>query len=149
RAGLYSYKGRVVKVGADKVREEVQENIMEGKKWPSEVQTWTRTKETARPTSGTQTAAVAKKDMTPAEKAFQEYGDYWVGGVWTTTTAQGMKGEWRYQWILDRFFLQLNGKEGNDSSHEIYGIDPVTQQWTFWGFDNKGRVYRATVESEK
>src|SRR5262245_39392223 len=41
------------------------------------------------------------------EQAFKEWGDYFVGGVWSTTNAQGKKEEARWEWILDKSFIQL------------------------------------------
>jgi hypothetical protein len=32
---------------------------------------------------------------------------------------------------------------------EFHGIDPATGQWTIWGFDSKGRVYKGVGESAK
>jgi hypothetical protein len=84
-----------------------------------------------------------------SEKAFRAWGHYSVGGVWSTTDSQGNKQEARHEWILDKAFLQLTWKGGDDSLHEIHGIDPATGRWTCWGFDNKGRVWKGGVESEK
>ncbi|MBX9581082.1 MAG: hypothetical protein K2X87_12305 [Gemmataceae bacterium] len=84
-----------------------------------------------------------------AEQAFKEWGDYFVGGVWTTTNAQGKKEEIRYERILDGAFIRLNWKIGDESREEVYGIDPATGQWTFWGFDSGGRTYKGVAEGGK
>jgi hypothetical protein len=88
------------------------------------------------------------KDLKSAQ-AFQEWGDYFVGGVWTTTNAQGKKEETRFEWILEKSFIRLTWKIGEDSREEIHGIDPATGRWTLWGFDSKGRVYKGVGESTK
>src|SRR5262245_1244799 len=79
------------------------------------------------------------KDLKSAQ-AFKEWGDYFVGGVWTTTNSRGKKEETRFEWILDKSFVRLTWKIGEDSREEIHGIDPATGQWTLWGFDSKGRA---------
>jgi hypothetical protein len=89
-----------------------------------------------------------KKDLKPAQ-AFKEWGDYFVGGVWTTTDARGKKEEVRFEWILDKSFIRLTWKIGEESREEIHGIDPATGQWTIWGFDSKGRAYKGVGESAK
>jgi hypothetical protein len=88
------------------------------------------------------------KDMSPAQ-VFKEWANYFVGGVWATTNAQGKKEEARWEWILDKSFIRLTWKIGEDSREEIHGIDPVTGQWTLWGFDSQGRVYKGVGQSAK
>jgi hypothetical protein len=78
---------------------------------------------------------------------FKEWGDYFVGGVWTTTNARGRREEIRCEWILDKSFIRLTWKTGAESREEFHGIDPATGQWTIWGFDSKGRVYKGVGES--
>jgi hypothetical protein len=85
----------------------------------------------------------------PAEKAFKEYGDFVVGGVWTSTDAQGNKLENRWEWILDKTFLQLTQKSAEESFQEIHGIDPATGRWVYRGFTSKGRVWKGVAESAK
>jgi hypothetical protein len=90
-----------------------------------------------------------KKEVKPAE-AFKEWADYFVGGVWSTTNAKGNKEVIRYEWILDKSFLRLSWDHGDGTLEEgIHGIDPATGQWTFWGFDNKGRFYKGVATSAK
>jgi hypothetical protein len=84
----------------------------------------------------------------PAE-AFKEWGDYFVGGVWTTTNARGKTEAMRCEWILDKSFIRLTWKIGDESREEIHGIDPATGKWTIAGFDSKGRVYQGVGGSEK
>jgi hypothetical protein len=84
----------------------------------------------------------------PAEKAFREWGDFNVG-VWTSTDAKGTKLEVHWEWILDKSFLRVTGKFGEESIQEIHGIDPATGQWAYWGFESKGRVYKGGAQSEK
>jgi hypothetical protein len=43
----------------------------------------------------------------------------------------------------------LTWKSGEESREEIHGIDPATGQWTIWGFDSKGRVYKRVGRSAK
>jgi hypothetical protein len=88
------------------------------------------------------------KDLKSAQ-AFKEWGDYFVGGVWTTTNARGKKEETRFEWILDKSFIRLTWNLGEESREEIHGIDPATGRWTLWGFDSKGRVYKGAGESTK
>ena len=88
------------------------------------------------------------KDLKPSQ-AFKEWGDYFVGGVWTTTNARGEKEKIRWEWILDKSFIRLTWKIGEESREEIHGIDPATGQWTIWGFDSKGRAYKGIGESAK
>jgi hypothetical protein len=85
----------------------------------------------------------------PAEKAFREYGDFFVGGVWTSTDSKGTKLEARWEWLLDKSFLQLTWSNSDETLHEINGIDPATGRWTVWGFDNKGVIYEGVTESAK
>ena len=89
-----------------------------------------------------------EKDLKP-EQAFKEWGDYFVGGVWTTTNARGETEEMRCEWILDKSFIRLTWKIGDVSREEIHGIDPAIGRWTIAGFDSKGRVYRGFGGSEK
>jgi len=44
---------------------------------------------------------------------------------------------------------RLTWKTGAESREEFHGIDPATGQWTIWGFDSKGRVYKGVGESAK
>jgi hypothetical protein len=81
--------------------------------------------------------------------SFKEWGDYFVGGIWTTTNARGQMEEIRCEWILDKSFIRLTWKTGAESREEFHGIDPATGQWTIWGFDSKGRVYKGVGESAK
>src|SRR5262245_43303922 len=86
------------------------------------------------------------KSLKPAQ-AFQEWGDYFVGGVWTTTNAGGEVEETRMEWILDKSFIRLTWKIGDESREEIHGIDPASGRWIIAGFDSDGRVYRGAGES--
>jgi hypothetical protein len=83
------------------------------------------------------------------EQAFKEWGDYFVGGVWTTTNARGKTEEMRCEWILEKSFIRLTWKIGDVSREEIHGIDPATGRWTIAGFDSKGRVYQGVGSSDK
>jgi hypothetical protein len=89
-----------------------------------------------------------EKGLKPAQ-ALEEWGTYFVGGVWTTTNARGETEEMRLEWILDRSFIRLTWKIGDTSREEIHGIDPATGRWAIAGFDSKGRVYRGFGESER
>ncbi len=95
------------------------------------------------------TTTLAAADPTPAEKAFTDYGNWQVGGVWAGSNAKGEKMESRYEWTLNKKFLVLHGKEGAGAFTEIAGIDPATGKWTVWGFGDQGLVYRGTVEAAK
>src|SRR5215470_3257379 len=88
------------------------------------------------------------KDL-KSTQAFKEWGDYFVGGVWSTTNAKGQKEESRWEWIADKSFIRLSWKIGEESREEIHGIDPATGQWTIWGFDSQGRVYKGVGTSGK
>jgi hypothetical protein len=61
----------------------------------------------------------------------------------------GKKEEIRCEWVLDKSFIRLTWKTGAESREEFHGIDPATGQWTIWGFDSKGRVYKGVGESAK
>jgi hypothetical protein len=89
------------------------------------------------------------KDLAAAEKAFRAWGDRLVGGVWSGTSPAGNKVEERWEWILEKSFLKLTWKSGKDAGISLAGIDPATGKLACWEFDDKGRVWRGTVEIEK
>jgi hypothetical protein len=82
-------------------------------------------------------------------QAFSGWGNFLVGGVWTSTHAQGDKLEERWEWVLDRSFLQVRWKLSGDSGISLVGIDPSTGKLTWWGFDHKGRVWKGTTNLDK
>src|SRR5262249_28127120 len=59
------------------------------------------------------------------------------------------KVEQRWEWILDKAFLQLKGKDTYGEWIDILGIDPMTGKWANWGMDEKGRVWKGASEIEK
>jgi hypothetical protein len=90
-----------------------------------------------------------KRDMTDTEKVFREWGNFFVGGIWTGTDARGDKYEQRFEWILNESFLQMTWKITGDSGVSVCGIDPGTGQLTGWAFDDKGRVWNIIVTVDK
>lgn len=91
----------------------------------------------------------AAPDPAPAEKALVAYGDWIVGGTWTSTDAAGKKYEYRFDWALGKKFIKLTGKEGDLAFEETIGVDPTTGKWTSWGFDSKGTVWRGEADFGK
>lgn len=86
------------------------------------------------------------KQAPPA--AFTAWGEYLAGGVWTGTDANGDPFEERWEWILDRSFLQVTWKATGDSGMSVTGLDPATGQLAWWGFDNDGRVWKGAATLE-
>jgi hypothetical protein len=78
-------------------------------------------------------------------QAFSEWGTFLAGGVWTSTHAQGDEHEQRWEWVLDRAFLQVRWKVTGDSGMSLFGIEPATGKLTWWGFDHDGRVWKGTT----
>jgi hypothetical protein len=72
----------------------------------------------------------AAPDPAPAEKALAAYGEWIIGGTWTSADAAGKKYEYRYEWILEKKFIRLTGKEGELTFEETIGVDPTTGKWT-------------------
>jgi hypothetical protein len=70
--------------------------------------------------SGTSVSGCRSR-WSPAEQA--QWGDYFVGGVWTTTNARGKKEEIRWEWILDKSFIRLTWKIGEESREEIHAAE--------------------------
>src|SRR5262249_36355430 len=64
----------------------------------------------------------------------------------TTTNAKGQKEASYFEWILDKSFVRVIWKAGDDATLEIFGIDPENGRWSYWGFDNQGRVYKGLIE---
>lgn len=148
RGGLRNaWKMKATKLGPDKHKVDILENVIDGKAFPPEAMTLERNRTTDASARGQGTTAAA--GVTPAEKAFADYGNWQVGGTWTGTNAKGEAMESRYQWILDKKFLALHGKEGAGEFAEVAGIDPATGKWAVWGFDKTGLVYKGTIESTK
>jgi hypothetical protein len=86
---------------------------------------------------------------TPAEKAFKEWADFNVGGVWTSTDAQGKKATERCEWILNKTFVLCTHDDEESSYMEVHGIEPVSGKWTWWTFESTGTVWKGTGESDK
>jgi hypothetical protein len=82
-------------------------------------------------------------------QSFSEWGNFLVGGVWTSTHAQGHEHEQRWEWILDRAFLEVRWKASGDSGISLFGIDRSTGKLTWWGFDHRGRVWKGTTNLDK
>lgn len=85
----------------------------------------------------------------PAAVAFQDFGNFLVGGVCTTIDAQGRNWEDRWEWILNKSFLQCTSKVGGETRIHTNGLDPETGRWMSWGFDNVGRTYKTVLTSDK
>lgn len=94
-----------------------------------------------------------KVDADRAQKLFKDFGDFRVGGIWTSKDAKGKPMESRWEWILDKSFIRQHFM-GNDGDVEfraeaIYGLDPGTGQLIYWGFDNKGGIVKGVVGCDK
>jgi hypothetical protein len=139
----------ITKLGDDQSRAEAQEVKIDGKEQPLWKMELKREKERPRPAQGANRGDAPKKDMTAGEKAFREWGDYSVGGTWMGTDAQGDKFESRWEWILNKSFLQVTWKITGDSGLSVIGIDPETGKLTGWSFDDKGRVWKIIVNVNK
>ena len=88
-------------------------------------------------------------DAETAAQAFPDWGNFLVGGVWTGTDARGDTHEQRWEWVLNKSFLQVTWKVTGDAGVSLVGIDPATGTLTWWGFDDKGRVWRGTTIVDK
>ena len=82
-------------------------------------------------------------------QAFSEWGNFLAGGVWTGIHVQGHEHEQRWEWILDRAFLQVKWKVSGDSGMSLFGMEPSTGKLTWWGFDHDGRVWKGTTNLAK
>ena len=82
-------------------------------------------------------------------EAFSEWGNFLVGNVWTGGHAQGHEHEERWEWVLDKNFLRVTWKVSGDSGLTIVGIDPATGKLTWWGFDDKGQVWKGTTNLDE
>jgi hypothetical protein len=95
------------------------------------------------------TSCCARARDAETARAFAEWGNFLVGNVWTGTHGQGHKHEQRWEWVLDRTFLQVRWNVSGDSGISLVGIDPSTGKLAWWGFDNKGQVWKGTTNLDK
>jgi hypothetical protein len=86
-----------------------------------------------------------RRQRSDGEKAFKAYADLAVGGVWTST-ADGQTFEDSYERILDGRFVRLRSKGTGDFPEQIsiFGVDPVTEKFTWRGFGADGSVVIST-----
>jgi hypothetical protein len=101
------------------------------------------------PPAGAADKEPARKELTAAEKAFRDNGEFIVGGSWSGTDAKGNEFKVHAEWILNKSFVRTVGEFAGDAYTEIHGIDPVSGRYTYWGFDSKGRVWKGVVETSK
>lgn len=93
---------------------------------------------------------VTAKDNAAAVKALRDWGDILVGGVWTTTDRQGKKYEERWQWVLNKSFLQLTRKVDGDLSEIVLGgPEPGTGRWLYWVFISQGGMGQGAFDIGK
>ena len=78
-------------------------------------------------------------------QAFSEWGSFLVGGTWSGADARGDTHEQRWEWVLDKSFLQASWKITGDSGITLFGIEPATGKLRWWGFDAEGRVWKVTT----
>ena len=78
------------------------------------------------------------------EDAFKSYTDFAISGVWTSTIG-GVKSEARYKRTLDDKFVQLEMNHSGVAVTIMIGIDPVTKNCSWWGFDGNGGVVKWTM----
>lgn len=68
---------------------------------------------------------------------FKEWGDCFVGGVWTTTNAQ-KKEEIRCEWILDKSFIRLTWKDRRGVSVRVSRHRPRDRSMDHLGLRQQG-----------
>src|SRR4051794_40001428 len=100
----------------------------------------------AQPATAGDKDQAGKKDTAAIERAFKEYGDFAVGGVWTIPGEKGGGRDFRVEWILGKSFLLTTETWGDHGSVSISGIDPATGLWKDWGFTSRGAAGTAIVE---
>jgi hypothetical protein len=72
-------------------------------------------------------------------ETFNSWANLAVGGSWTRT-ANGITSKLSFQRALNDRFLKAELDERGSSVSFLIGIDPVTKQCTWWGFDGDGGV---------
>ena len=75
------------------------------------------------------------------EATFNSWMDFSVGGKWTTTV-DGVKSEISYKRTLNGKLVQADLIDEGIHVTFIVGIDPVTKECTWWGFDENGCVVK-------
>ncbi|TWU28783.1 hypothetical protein [Novipirellula artificiosorum] len=83
-----------------------------------------------------------------AEDAFKAWGNYAVGGVWTPEGDETNTVHY-YQWVEDQKLLKLTTHSDSESSVCMIGVDPTTDQMTWWGFPKDGKVIVSRTDSPK
>jgi hypothetical protein len=155
----------ITKLGDDQSRAEAQEVKIDGKEQPLWKMELKRKKERPRPAQGAakdtprpadlterkkpSKQQAGKQEMTAAERAFRELGDWEAGGVWESTGSDGSTSEERWEWVLNKSFLTNNWKIGKDTGLSIAGTDPATGKLACWEFDDQGRVWKGTITADK
>lgn len=146
KGGRCSWKSSESRIGPDKARLIIFENVVDGKSFSTGEFTSVRKKEAK---DADPAKKAAPRDRTAAEKAFKEWGDFLVGGVWVTTGTDGNAGQERFEWVLGESFLMLEWKYGKAGTLSFAGIDPKTGKLACWEFDDEGRVWKGTVTIDK
>jgi hypothetical protein len=77
-------------------------------------------------------------DAETIAQAFPDWGNFLIGGVWTGTDARGDKHEQRWEWVLDKSFLQVTWKVTGNAGISFVGINPATGMLTWWGLRRQG-----------
>ena len=78
------------------------------------------------------------------EKVFRSYADMAIGGVWTSTI-DGDNYEHSYSWMDGNKFIQSRGKGGVLPYFAVIGVDPETNQCTWWIFNENGSTGKSVM----
>ena len=79
---------------------------------------------------------------------FDSYGSSAVGGTWTTTIGDD-KFEHSYEWVRGKKFAQLDGKGGVLPFVAMFGVDPESEECTWWFFNEDGSLGKNVMTLEK
>lgn len=86
------------------------------------------------------------KSSADAAKAF---GEFMVGGVWTTTDPEGNLKKHAYGWLYDRKFFSLAPLVDSEQQTSMHGVDPISGFYRLWGFGSGGFVQAAGMQLNK
>lgn len=138
----------VTKQSSDRLLAEATEYSVDGKAQPNWKFEFRRTDQPGPRITTSANGEALPAVATPAEKAFRDWANYFVGGRWSNAPTQGKKEEFVCTWIPGKYFT-LGWTTGNEARLEINGMDPTTGEWTLWGFDEGGRVARGICQSPR
>ena len=75
------------------------------------------------------------KSSKDAAKAF---GDFMVGGVWTTVDGDGNTKKHAYGWMYGRQFFNMTPIIDPEPGSSFHGFDPISGFYRIWGFNMNG-----------